>query len=64
MTILSALAELYQRLEQTGKAPPQGYSMEKIGGEVVLGHAGTVRSYFRRQKFCRQAGWLSAQNRW
>lgn len=42
MTILSALAELYERLEQTGKAPPLGYSMEKIGGEVVLDCAGRV----------------------
>ena len=42
MTILSALAELYERLEQTGKAPPLGYSMENIGGEVVLDRAGRV----------------------
>jgi len=42
MTILTELARLYDRLAAEGKAPPRGFSMEKIGGEVVLGDAGRV----------------------
>jgi len=42
MTILSALAKLYERLAARGDAPPRGYSMEKIGGEVVLDEKGAV----------------------
>ncbi len=42
MTILSALARLYERLAAAGDAPPRGYSMEKIGGEVVLDTNGRV----------------------
>lgn len=42
MTILTELARLYDRLEKTGDAPPQGFSSENIGGEVVLDEAGNV----------------------
>jgi len=42
MTILTELSHLYDRLEKSGEAPPQGYSMENIGGEVVLNEAGKV----------------------
>lgn len=42
MTILTELARLYDRLEKTGDAPPHGYSMENIGGEVVLDAKGHV----------------------
>ena len=42
MTILSALADLYERMEEAGEAPPLGYSIEKIGGEVVLDAGGKV----------------------
>ncbi len=42
MTILTELARLYDRLAAEGKAPPRGYSMEKIGGEVVLDGEGRV----------------------
>lgn len=42
MTILTELARLYERLEKAGDAPPPGYSMEKIGGEVVLDGQGNV----------------------
>ncbi len=42
MTILTALATLYDRLEKAGDAPPPGFSMEKIGGEVVLDAKGNV----------------------
>lgn len=42
MTILTELARLYDRLEKTGDAPPHGYSMENIGGEVVLDETGHV----------------------
>ncbi len=43
MTVLTELARLYERMERQGKAPPPGYSMENIGGEVVLGRDGRVR---------------------
>jgi len=42
MTILTELARLYDRLEKTGDAPPHGYSLENIGGEVVLDGKGHV----------------------
>ncbi len=42
MTILTELARLYDRLVKTGKDPPHGYSLENIGGEVVLDSAGNV----------------------
>ncbi len=42
MTILTELARLYDRLEKTGDAPPHGYSLENIGGEVVLDETGHV----------------------
>ena len=42
MTILTELSRLYDRLQTTGDAPPPGYSMENIGGEVVLDRAGRV----------------------
>ncbi len=42
MTILTELAHLYDRLEKTGDAPPHGYSLENIGGEVVLDSEGNV----------------------
>ncbi len=42
MTILSELARLYERLAKEGKAPPRGYSFEKIGGAVELDADGNV----------------------
>lgn len=42
MTVLAELARLYDRLRREGKAPPPGYSIEKIGGEVVLDADGNV----------------------
>ncbi len=48
MTILTALATLYERMKAAGDAPPPGYSSEKIGAEVVLDAAGTVLD-IRRQ---------------
>lgn len=42
MTVLAELAHLYERLRREGKAPPPGYSVEKIGGEVVLDADGNV----------------------
>ncbi|HHI70992.1 MAG TPA: type I-C CRISPR-associated protein Cas8c/Csd1, partial [Rhodobacteraceae bacterium] len=42
MTILTELSRLYDRLQTSGEAPPPGYSMENIGGEVVLDRAGRV----------------------
>ncbi len=42
MTVLQELARLYERLRAEGKAPPPGYSREKIGGEVVLDAEGNV----------------------
>ena len=48
MTILTALATLYERMKEAGDAPPLGYSSEKIGAEVVLDAAGNVLD-IRRQ---------------
>ena len=48
MTILAALAGLYDRMEEAGEAPPPGYSSQKIGAEVVLDTAGKVLD-IRRQ---------------
>ncbi len=42
MTVIQELARLYERLRAEGKAPPPGYSREKIGGEVVLDAEGNV----------------------
>ena len=42
MTILAELARLYERLAKEGKAPPRGYSFEKIGGAVELDADGNV----------------------
>lgn len=42
MTVLAELARLYERLREQGKAPAPGYSMEKIGGELVLDAKGHV----------------------
>ena len=42
MTVLAELARLYERLRREGEAPPPGYSVEKIGGEVVLDAGGSV----------------------
>ena len=42
MSILGALAGLYESMQASGDAPPPGYSMEKIGGEVVLDRGGNV----------------------
>lgn len=42
MTVLAELARLCERLQEQGKAPAPGYSMEKIGGEVVLDAEGHV----------------------
>lgn len=42
MTILTALAGLYGRLAEAGEAPRQGYSTEKIGGEVVINLEGQL----------------------
>lgn len=42
MTVLAELARLYERLRRESKAPPPGYSVEKIGGEVVLDAKGNV----------------------
>ena len=36
MTILTTLATLYERMAEQGQAPRPGYSIEKIGGEVVI----------------------------
>lgn len=40
MTVLSALAGLYDRMAEEGTAPLGGYSTEKIGGEIVIDHDG------------------------
>ena len=48
MTILTALATLYDRMKEAGEVPPPGYSNEKIGAEVVLDVDGTVLN-IRRQ---------------
>lgn len=50
MTILTALATLYEQMKEAGKAPRPGYSMENIGGEVVLDAAGKVLQV-RRQGY-------------
>ncbi len=42
MTILTALATLYEKMKEAGEAPPPGYSSEKIGAEVVLDAGGKV----------------------
>jgi len=42
MTILTALAGLYDRMAAAGVAPRRGYSTEKIGGEVVIGADGRL----------------------
>ncbi len=42
MSVLMALATLYDRMQASGDAPPPGHSIEKIGGEVVLDGAGNV----------------------
>ncbi|MBK0398488.1 type I-C CRISPR-associated protein Cas8c/Csd1 [Limibaculum sp. M0105] len=42
MTILTALASLYDRLADAGEAPRPRYSVEKIGAEVVLDEEGNV----------------------
>ncbi len=42
MTVLAELVRLYERLLREGEAPLPGYSVEKIGGEVVLDAAGNV----------------------
>ncbi|RWR14217.1 type I-C CRISPR-associated protein Cas8c/Csd1 [Paenirhodobacter populi] len=42
MTILSALAGLYERMAQAGDAPRRGYSTERIGGEVVIDRDGNL----------------------
>ena len=42
MTILSALARLYDRMAQAGEAPRRGYSSERIGGEVVIDRDGNL----------------------
>lgn len=36
MTILTALAGLYERMAAAGDVPGPGYSIERIGGEVVI----------------------------
>ncbi|MCI4661062.1 MAG: type I-C CRISPR-associated protein Cas8c/Csd1 [Neomegalonema sp.] len=40
MTILTALAQLYERLEREGEAPPIGYAFEKISFEMVISPEG------------------------
>ena len=57
MTILTALATLYDRMKEADEAPPPGYSNEKIGGEVVLDAAGKVLD-IRRQ------GSPNEKNKW
>lgn len=42
MTILSALAGLYERMARAGDAPRRGYSTERIGGEVVIDRDGNL----------------------
>lgn len=42
MTILSALASLYDRMADAGEAPRRGYSTEKIGAEVVIDRDGAL----------------------
>lgn len=42
MTVLSALASLYQRMADDGQAPQRGYSREKIGAEVVIDREGNL----------------------
>ena len=42
MTILTALATLYDRMAEAGEAPMPGFSTERISGEVVLDGGGDV----------------------
>ncbi len=42
MTILSALATLYDRMAKAGEAPHKGFSTERIGAEVVIDTAGRL----------------------
>jgi len=42
MTILTALASLYDRMADKGEAPRRGYSTEKIGAEVVFDRDGAL----------------------
>lgn len=42
MTMLAALANLYDRMADAGEAPPPGYSQEKISFEIVLDATGKV----------------------
>ncbi|WP_366552757.1 type I-C CRISPR-associated protein Cas8c/Csd1 [Aquibaculum sediminis] len=42
MTILTALATLYERMAGQGEAPRLGFSIERIGGEVVIDADGRV----------------------
>jgi len=44
MTILTALATLYPRLVEEGRAPRPGYSNEQIGGEIVINTEGEIQS--------------------
>ncbi len=57
MTILIELAHLYERLRKENKAPPPGYSMEKVGGEVVLDAQGNVLAI-------RRLGGVDDKGRW
>ncbi len=57
MTILTALATLYERMKEAGEAPPPGYSSEKIGAEVVLDAAGKVLE-IRRQGSADGKNWM------
>lgn len=40
MTILTSLAEFYERLAARGDAPPRGYSLERISFEMVISDDG------------------------
>lgn len=42
MSILTDLASLYERMAQAGEAPRRGFSVEKIGGEVVIAADGSL----------------------
>jgi CRISPR-associated protein Csd1 len=42
MTILTALAGLYERMAEVGEAPALGYSKEKIGAELVIDAEGQL----------------------
>ncbi len=45
MTVLTALATLYDRMEQAGEVPRPGYSNEKIGYRIVLNPDGSVARF-------------------